>query len=86
MFTPEFVSSERGEYVLVANHILSSADGIRLSIAYNRARATFGAKHLPPHIQKCRVVYDVRGQNVSAETKEHLRQALQEHCIVEFKE
>ncbi len=86
MFTPEFVSSERGEYVFVANHSLSSADGIHISIAYNRARAGFGAKHLPPHIQKCRVVYDVRGQNVSTDTKEHLRQTLQEHCILEFKE
>lgn len=86
MFTPEFVSTERGEYVFVANHSLSSAEGVRLSIAYNRARATFGAKHLPSHIQKCRVVYDVRGQNVPVDTKDHLRQALQEHCIVEFKE
>lgn len=86
MFTPEFVSSERGEYVFVANHSLSNTEGIRLSIAYNRARVAFGAKHLPPHIQQCRIIYDVRGQNVPIGTKDHIREALQEHCMVEFKE
>jgi hypothetical protein len=85
MFTPEFVSEERGEYVLVANHRLDSAECVRLSIAYNRARVAHGATHLPPHIQKCRIIYDIRGQSVSTQTQNQLRQGLQTHCTVEFK-
>lgn len=84
MFTPELVNHEQGECVLVANHALESEERVRLSIAYKSARAIFGAKHLPPHIQKCRIIYDIRGQTVAAETKEGLREALQDHCTVEF--
>ena len=81
MFTPELVGEERGEYVLVAKHSLSRTEGVRLSINYNRARVVFGAKHLPPHIQKFRDVYNVHGQNVPAKTREHLRQALMQVLV-----
>jgi hypothetical protein len=60
MFTPEFINEERGEFLLVANHALASPESIKLSIAYNIARISLGMQ-LPPHIQTCRVVYDIRG-------------------------
>jgi len=85
MFTPEFVSEQRGEYVLVANHRLDNTEAVRLSLAYNLARVAYGAAHLPPHIQKCRIIYDIRGQYVSTHTQNQLRQALQTRCTVEFK-
>lgn len=86
MFTPEFVNPEQGEYILVANHELGSPEGVRLSIGYVRARAMYGARHVPAHIRRCRVIYDVRGQEVPAATREHIRHALETHCTVEFKD
>ncbi len=85
MFTPEFVSEERGEYVLVANHSLENAEAIELSIAYNRGRIAYGASQLPAHIQTCRLVYDIRGQVVSDSVINQIRQALGHDCTLEFK-
>jgi hypothetical protein len=85
MFTPEFVSEEQGEFVLLAAHSLESAESVRLSIAYCSARITFGSTHLPRHIQKCRVIYDIRGQAVPESTAAQVVQALQGKCTVEFK-
>ena len=61
MFTPEFSSVERGEFVLVANHALGSPDQVALSVAYNSARIAFGRGNVPPSLPNCRVVYDIRG-------------------------
>lgn len=85
MFTPEFVSEERGEYVLVANHSLENADAIELSIAYNRGRIEFGVSQLPARVQRCRLIYDIRGQVVSDGVISQIRQALGHVCTLEFK-
>ncbi|TLU70197.1 hypothetical protein FFB58_04010 [Enterobacter sp. MF024] len=85
MFTPEFISEDGGEFVLVANHCLASPESIKLSIAYNTARISYGRSQLPPHIQTCRVVYDTRGQSISEQVLAQIRQALEQVAIVEFK-
>lgn len=85
MFVPEFVLEDRGEFVLVANHNLETPESIRLSIKYNAARIAFGKTQLPPHIQGCRIIYDIRGQSVSNEIVEGVKQALASSCSLEFK-
>ncbi|RKF46168.1 hypothetical protein [Paraburkholderia fungorum] len=85
MFTPEFVSEELGEFVLVANHSLESAEAVHLSIEYNRARIVHGRPHLPLESWKCRLVYDVRGQSVSEVTIDQVRAELRDVATVEFK-
>lgn len=85
MFTPEFVSTVHGEFVLVANHSLESDEGIRLSIEYNRSRIAFGRVNMPDEIRSCRVIYDIRGQRVSTEVEGHVRSELQSECILEFR-
>ncbi|WP_373964027.1 hypothetical protein [Kosakonia sacchari] len=85
MFSPEFINEKRGEFLLVANHSLASPESIRLSIAYNIARISWGLSQLPPHIQTCRVVYDIRGQSISVQVQDQVRQALEQVAIVEFK-
>jgi hypothetical protein len=84
MFTPEFSSDDKGEYVLVANHSLQSADAIELSIQYNKARIAFGTANLPSHIQKCRLIYDIRGQSVSEAVVGKVTEALKSICTLEF--
>jgi len=61
MFTPEFINEERGKFILVANHNLASPESIRLSIAFNITRLSWGLSQLPPHIRTRRSVYDIRG-------------------------
>jgi len=85
MFTPEFINEERGEFLLVANHSLATPESIKLSIAYNIARIYWGLPQLPPHIHTCRVVYDIRGQSISDQIQSHVRHALEQVAIVEFK-
>ncbi|WP_041522119.1 hypothetical protein [Gilvimarinus agarilyticus] len=85
MFTPEFVSEDRGEYILIANHSLENSEAIEMSIAYNRGRIAFGASQLPSHLQSCRLIYDIRGQVVSDNVIDQIRQALGQDCILEFK-
>lgn len=65
MFTPELVNEELGTYVLAANHPLETEKAVELSIGYNAARIRFASNHLPEHIRKCILTYDVRGQHVS---------------------
>ena len=77
MFTPELSNEERGEFVLVANHDLQSAEGLRLSIAYNQARVRFGYAHVPPSLHRCVIVYDIRGQRVPESHIEELRLAFE---------
>lgn len=85
MFTPEFINEECGEFLLVANHALASPESIKLSIAYNIARISWGLSQLPPHIQTCRVVYDIRGQSIPDQVQAQIRQALEQIAMVEFK-
>ena len=83
MFTPELVNLESGEYVLVANHNLESESAARLSIEYNAARIAYGQRHLPAGVNKCVLVYDLRGQNVPPEVLNKIRDAF--HGIHELK-
>ena len=85
MFTPEFISDTAGEFVLVANHSLETAEAIELSIQYNKARIAAGLMHLPEHIQKCRVVYDIRGQVVDDQGIRRVKACLDDVCTLEFK-
>jgi hypothetical protein len=86
MFTPEFVMPEHGEYVLVASHSLMTAEARRLSIEFNRARIAFAATQLPSQIARCRLVIDVRGQNLAASTLLEVRTALEGFCTLEFRQ
>ena len=85
MFTPEAVNEERGEYIIVANHHLESEEAARMSITYNLGRIAFGKSQLPPTINSCRLVYDLRGQAVSDTVIDQIRQALDHHCTLEFR-
>lgn len=78
MFTPELVNIETGEYVLVANHNTESESAARLSIEYNSARMAYGRNHLPAGVDKCVLVYDLRGQNVPSEILHMIREAFRE--------
>lgn len=75
MFTPEFVKSESGNYVLVANHFVETTKALELSIAFNRARIEYAKTQLPQNINKCTLVYDIRGQKIPASAIEKLRAA-----------
>lgn len=85
MFTPEFINEECGEFILVANHSLASQESIKLSIAYNLARISWGLTQLPPYIRTCRIVYDIRGQSISDQVQAQIRQALEHVAITDFK-
>ncbi len=85
MFTPEFSSLEKGEYVLVANHNLESPESVELSIKFNKARIAYAAQNLPPKIQKCRLIYDIRGQNVTQLAVNDVTESLSAICEMEFK-
>lgn len=84
MFTPEFSSLERGEFVLVASHSLGTTEAIELSVEYNKARIAFGFLHVPPAMQKCRMIYDVRGQQLSSAVLNNVEAAFDGLCAVEF--
>lgn len=85
MFTPEFINEERGEFLLIANQSLTSAESIQFSIAYNLARISYGKNQLPPHIRTCRVVYDTSGQSIPDAVLTQVNRALEQVAIVEFK-
>ena len=85
MFTPEFINEELGEFILVANHSLASAESIQFSIDYNLARISYGQSQLPPHIRTCRVVYDIRGQTIPDAVFAQIIQSFEKVAIVEFK-
>ena len=74
MFTPEFVNRESGHYVLVANHFIETAKSLELSVEFNRARIEYAKTQLPKSVNKCTLVYDLRGQNISADSIEKLRE------------
>jgi hypothetical protein len=73
MFTPESTNEEGGTFMLVANHALEDAKARQLSADYNLARIKYGMAQLPPNINKCILVYDIRGQHVGDEVVAWLR-------------
>jgi predicted DNA-binding transcriptional regulator YafY len=85
MFTPEFSSAEKGEFVLVASHSLENSEAVGLSIEYNKARIAYGLSQVPEALRKCRLVYDVRGQQLGESVLAQVRAALESTCVVEFK-
>lgn len=85
MFTPEFINEEAGEYILVSNHCLTSKEAVSFSIEFNRARIAYGKRHLPTHIPTCRLIYDIRGQDVSSQVIECITRALGSDVLLEFK-
>lgn len=84
MFTPELFSSEHGEFVLVANHSLETTVAVALSIEYNKARIAFGLSQVPKAASRCRLVYDVRGQQLADSVLDVVRTALGGLCNLEF--
>lgn len=83
MFTPEFIKADTGNYVLVANHFVETDKSLELSIAFNRARIEYAKAHLPKSVDKCTLIYDIRGQKVAPRAIEKLRSAF--HDIFELK-
>lgn len=65
MATPEFVSEEKGEFVLVSNHSIGRREGLEMSIAFNKGRLAFMKSNLPSALTKSVLFYDIRGQAVS---------------------
>ncbi len=85
MFNADFLSKEKGEIVLVANHYLFSIEAVDLSIKYNLARVKYGKVHAPPYIKTFRIIYDIRGQEILVDALEKMETELSEVAIVEFK-
>ncbi len=85
MFTPKFVSEERGEFVLVSNHALNTPEQIAMSVAYNLAPVNFGRAHLPTNISQCRIIYDIRGQYLPDEILATINSQLSVVAHVEIK-
>ena len=50
MFNADFLSKEKGEIVLVANHYLFSIEAVDLSIKYNLARVKAKIYRPPEHV------------------------------------
>jgi hypothetical protein len=84
MFTPEFVSNDQTEYVLVSNHNLSTDDHIHTSINFNLARIAFGKANLPKNFSKCKLIYDVRGQFIDDLKSKSIENDFAGLAIVEF--
>jgi hypothetical protein len=84
MFTPEFINSDIGAFILVANHSLESDEATRNSISYNKTRIAYGRKHLPAQVKSCRLIYDIRGQTISETNIDKVKQALESLCSLEF--
>ncbi len=74
--TPEFISDEKGEFVLVSNHFIGREDNLEMSIAFNKARLVFMKAHLPAHLEKSVIFYDIRGQAVSNSRLTKIRESL----------
>jgi hypothetical protein len=85
VITPEYVLEDRGEFVFVANHALSTDAQMFQSIEYNRARILNAKSHLPAHLSICRLIYDIRGQRLSTAQLDHIKAALSDVAAVEFK-
>ena len=86
MFTPELVDENTGSYILIANHFVENDAALELSIAYNLARIRFGSNQLPDHINKCMLVYDLRGQKVELDTIDKIESAFSHVYKLEIKQ
>ena len=85
MFTPEIIDEINNEFILVANHNIESSEQLHLSIQYNKSRINYGKSHLPSNINSCRLIYDLRGQNVSNDFQSKIIDELSDLAILEFK-
>ncbi len=85
MITPEYVRDEHGEFIFVANHSLETEERLSRSIEYNRARILHARLHLPLHLSRCRLIYDVRGQEPGLDALDRIALSLADVCTVEFK-
>lgn len=85
MFTPEFSNTENGEYILIASHCLENEAAVKLSIEFNLARIAYGQAHVPQQFTHCRLIYDVRGQNVPETVLEDIRHTFSLVCDLEIK-
>lgn len=79
--TPEFVSEEKGEFVLVSNHFIGRKEGLEMSIAYNRARLAFMKSNLPSHLTNSVLFYDIRGQVISSSRLDEIKETFPESEI-----
>jgi hypothetical protein len=73
MFTPEMMNEEDGTFFLMANHAIEDPKARQLSVDYNLARIKYGSTQLATHINKCILVYDLRGQRVTEDLISSLR-------------
>ncbi|MEJ2436528.1 MAG: hypothetical protein P8Y35_00630 [Sulfurovaceae bacterium] len=85
MFTPEIINESNNEFILVANHNIESIEQLKLSIQYNKSRINYGKSHLPSHINICRLIYDLRGQNVADDFQSKIIDELSDIATLEFK-
>lgn len=85
MFTPEIIDETKDEFILVANHKIESNEQLELSIQYNKSRIIYGKSQLPNHINICRLIYDLRGQNVPDNFKSKIIDKLSDIAVLEFK-
>ena len=84
MITPIVIKQETGEYMLLANHCISSEESLEMSIAFNRARIKHALAHLPKNIDKCILRYDTRGQYLSRKKENRLRQEFSHIHEIQF--
>jgi hypothetical protein len=75
VFTPELTNEEEGTFTLMANHAIEDPKARQLSIEYNLARIKHGRAQLPQRINKCILVYDLRGQRVDSAIASSLKSA-----------
>jgi hypothetical protein len=86
LFTPEFSNSILGEFTLLAAHDLTNDQSESMSIAFNKARIAFGLAHLPNNMKRCRLVYDVRGQQLQPDVLVRVKAAFQDLCSLEIRQ
>jgi hypothetical protein len=70
---------------LIANHKIESNEQLELSIQYNKSRIIYGKSQLPSHFNICRLIYDLRGQNVTDNFKYKIIDELSDLAVLEFK-
>ena len=85
MFTPEFASNDNTTFVLLANHCIENTESLILSILFNNARIKYAYMQLPSTYTNCRLLYDIRGQQVDNETMGEINNSFQNNITVEFK-
>jgi hypothetical protein len=85
VFTPEFSAKDGTEHILVVNHYIETEEALNLSVAFVRARISFGRLHLPVQSANLVAIYDVRGQAVPDFLETRLQDALGDVAEVRVK-